>query len=205
MPVDPAILRAKVSAYVDLFAKTRALEQAVSHAKALNEEFRDSEVRTRAVLEHVADGIVTVTSAGMVETVNRAAVEMFGYDEDEVIGKSFALMIDFELSPESSDELTIQELLAQHVGGDRTVEWFGRRKGGCDVSDELRPERRAARRPARCTSPACATSRSSRRTPRRCGTGRCTTSSRDSRIACCSPTARIRRSARRPAAGSRSR
>ena len=39
-------------------------------------------------------------------------------------------MIDFELSPESGDELTIQELLAQHVGGDRTVEWFGRRKGG---------------------------------------------------------------------------
>ena len=66
----------------------------------------------------------------MVETVNRAAVEMFGYDEEEVIGKSFALMIDFELSPESGDELTIQELLAQHVGGDRTVEWFGRRKGG---------------------------------------------------------------------------
>ena len=130
VPVDPAILRAKVSAYVDLFAKTRALEQAVSHAKALNEEFRDSEVRTRAVLEHVADGIVTVTSAGMVETVNRAAVEMFGFDEDEVIGQSFALMIDFELSPESGDELTIQELLAQHAGGDRTVEWFGRRKGG---------------------------------------------------------------------------
>jgi len=48
VPVDPAILRAKVSAYVDLFAKTRALEQAVSHAKALNAEFRDSEVRTRA-------------------------------------------------------------------------------------------------------------------------------------------------------------
>ena len=129
-PSTRRILRAKVSAYVDLFAKTRALEQAVSHAKALNEEFRDSEVRTRAVLEHVADGIVTVTSAGMVETVNRAAVEMFGYDEEEVIGKSFALMIDFELSPESRDELTIQELLAQHVGGDRTVEWSGRRKGG---------------------------------------------------------------------------
>ena len=62
VPVEPAILRAKVSAYVDLFAKTRALEQAVSHAKALNAEFRDSEVRTRAVLEHVADGIVTVTA-----------------------------------------------------------------------------------------------------------------------------------------------
>ena len=51
VPAEPAILRAKVSAYVDLFAKTRALEQAVSHAKALNEEFRDSEVRTRAVLD----------------------------------------------------------------------------------------------------------------------------------------------------------
>ena len=130
VPVDPGILRAKVSAYVDLFSKTRVLEQAVSHAKALNEEFRDSEVRTRAVLEHVADGIVTINGDGTVETVNRAAVEMFGYGEDEVIGKSFALMIDFELSPESRDELTIQDLLAQHVGGDRTVEWFGRRKGG---------------------------------------------------------------------------
>jgi diguanylate cyclase (GGDEF)-like protein/PAS domain S-box-containing protein len=129
-PVDPGILRAKVSAYVDLFDKTRRLEQAVSHARALNQEFRDSEVRTRAVLEHVADGIVTITSTGLVETVNRAAVEMFGYDEDEVVGSSFALMLDFELSPESRDELTILDLLAQHVGGDRSVEWFGRRKGG---------------------------------------------------------------------------
>ena len=64
-------------------------------------------------------------------------------------------MIDFELSPESSDELTIQELLAQHVGGDRTVEWFGRRKGGgtfpmsFGLSDVQLGDERAPRQPPR--------------------------------------------------------
>ena len=129
-PVEPDILRAKVSVFADLFHKTRALEQAVVDATTLNKEFRDSEVRTRAVLEHVADGVVTLTTDGMVETFNRAAANLFGYEEDEVAGKSFALMVDFELSPGSRDELTIKDLLAQHVGGDRTVEWSGRRKGG---------------------------------------------------------------------------
>lgn len=129
-PVDPGVLRAKVSVFADLFHKTRALEQAVVDATTLNEQFRDSEVRTRAVLEHVADGIVTLTTDGMVETFNRAASELFGYDEQEVVGKSLATMVDFELSPGSRDALTIKDLLAQHVGGDRTVEWSGRRKDG---------------------------------------------------------------------------
>ena len=129
-PVEPGILRAKASVFVDLFRKTGALERAVVAATTLNEQFRDSEVRTRAVLEHVADGIVTLTTGGFIETFNRAAGDLFGYEEAEVVGKSFGLMVDFQLSPGARDELTIRDLLAQHVGGDRTVEWFGRRKGG---------------------------------------------------------------------------
>jgi diguanylate cyclase (GGDEF)-like protein/PAS domain S-box-containing protein len=129
-PVEPGVLRAKVSVFVDLYRKTRALEQAVVDATALNEQFRDSEVRTRAVLEHVADGIVTLTTDGVIETFNRAAADLFGYDEHEVAGKSFGLMVDFQLSPGSRDAVTIRDLLELHVGGDRTVEWFGRRKGG---------------------------------------------------------------------------
>ena len=129
-PVEPGILRAKASVFVDLYRKTGALERAVDAAAALNKQFRDSEVCTRAVLEHVADGIVTLTPDGFVETFNRAASDLFGYDEHEVAGKSFALLVDFQLSPGARDEPAIRDLIVQHVGGDRTVEWSGRRKGG---------------------------------------------------------------------------
>ena len=129
-PVEPGILRAKVSIFVDLFQKTLALEQSLRDVTTFSQAATECEIRTRVVLENIADGIVTITREGMVETLNRAATDLFGYREDEIVGKSFGLMVDFALSPDSSDALTIQDILASHVGGDRTVEWIGRRRGG---------------------------------------------------------------------------
>ena len=62
-PIVPDILRAKVSVFVELFLKSRELEQSLSEV-TLGEQFRDSEARTRSVLENVADGIVTVERRG---------------------------------------------------------------------------------------------------------------------------------------------
>ena len=56
-------------------------------------EFRDSEARTRSVLENVADGIVTVGGDGMIQSFNRAATELFGYGEAEAIGQPFSMMV----------------------------------------------------------------------------------------------------------------
>ncbi len=85
-PFASEVLRAKVSIFVELFLKSRALERSAG-------QFRDSEARIRAVLDNVADGIVTVSDAGVIESFNRAASDLFGYREQEAIGQPFALMV----------------------------------------------------------------------------------------------------------------
>ena len=81
-PIVPEILRAKVRIFVELFLKSRALELTPSG------QFRDSEARTRSVLDNVADGIVTVGDDGVIQSFNRAACELFGYTEQEAIGQA---------------------------------------------------------------------------------------------------------------------
>ena len=92
-PIDANVLRAKVSAFVDLFAHAEELRRSVESVTALNAALRDSEARARAVLENVADGIVTASEDGVIESFNGSAQKLFGYGEKELIGKPLTLLI----------------------------------------------------------------------------------------------------------------
>lgn len=50
---------------------------------------REREARLRNVMENVADGIVTLDTLNRVETMNRAALNIFGYTPEEAVGLSF--------------------------------------------------------------------------------------------------------------------
>jgi diguanylate cyclase (GGDEF)-like protein/PAS domain S-box-containing protein len=93
MPIVPEVLRAKVSAFVDLFVHSQDLRRSVETVTDLNAALRASEVRARAVLQNVADGIVTAGEGGLIESFNQAAVQMFGYSELEVIGQPLAFIV----------------------------------------------------------------------------------------------------------------
>src|SRR5664279_186566 len=56
-PVLPDVLRAKVSAFVELFLQSQELQRSLESITALNEALRDSDVLAQAVLDNVADGI----------------------------------------------------------------------------------------------------------------------------------------------------
>ena len=49
--------------------------------------------RLDAILQNTADGIVTIDSSGIVETVNQAVVKMFGYPAEEMIGQNVAMLL----------------------------------------------------------------------------------------------------------------
>jgi putative two-component system response regulator len=115
-PVLGDVLRAKVSAFVHLFVQSRELQLSLEEIKALNAALCDSEVRARAVLQNVADGIVTAGEAGLIESFNRSAQLLFGYAEDEVIGHPLTLVI----TPNDDDA----------ASGLATTEATGRRKDG---------------------------------------------------------------------------
>lgn len=87
-----------------------------------------SEVRYHSIVSNISDAIVTFDSAGKVETFNRAAEQTFGFQEGEVLGNDFQLLI-----PEASD-------LRLHLATphDHAIyEVAGRRKDGTSFPAEL--------------------------------------------------------------------
>jgi PAS domain S-box-containing protein len=63
----------------------------------LNATLRESEERLRAVVETAVEGIITIDEGGLVQSINPAALAMFGYAPEELIGQNVNLLMD---SPE---------------------------------------------------------------------------------------------------------
>src|SRR5690349_6711092 len=53
----------------------------------------DSEERLRAILETAVEGIVTIDEHGIIESMNPAAVKIFGYKPSEIIGKNVNVLM----------------------------------------------------------------------------------------------------------------
>ena len=136
-PIIADTLRAKVSIFVELFLKSRELEQSLNDVTSLSEQFRDSEARTRSVLDNVADGIITVDEDGIIESFNRAATGLFGYQEAEAVGLPFARMLASRHAgdPVSREQARL-ELMIHHEGA-RAAHSLGRRKDGSTFPIEL--------------------------------------------------------------------
>lgn len=49
--------------------------------------------RLKAVIDHVIDGIITITERGIIDSFNQAATKIFGYDADEVIGHNVKVLM----------------------------------------------------------------------------------------------------------------
>lgn len=110
------------------------------------DELRSSGERIRAVLDNVADGIVSLDDRLMIRSYNPAAERLFGYTTEEVIGKEFGLLIAepyrTELKPRLRSYLQPQKreaLLGSH-------EADGQRKDGATFPMEFNVGRLGAGR-----------------------------------------------------------
>ena len=63
------------------------LEQAVQRANSLAELAEERKARVQAVLDSVADGIITLDDRGRVESLNPAAERLFGYVQADLVGQ----------------------------------------------------------------------------------------------------------------------
>jgi PAS domain S-box-containing protein len=53
---------------------------------------RRTEARMRAIIEHAADGIVTVSDTGTIEVFNPTACKIFGYEQGDLTGENISFL-----------------------------------------------------------------------------------------------------------------
>ena len=108
-------------------------EQTERQREADQESLREAARHTHNILDNMLDGVITINKHGLIESVNKAACSIFGYDADEMRGANVAM-----LSPESdagrSDHRARQLQHLQDSGSHYLVgkprETMGQRKDG---------------------------------------------------------------------------
>jgi diguanylate cyclase (GGDEF)-like protein/PAS domain S-box-containing protein len=136
-PVLPDVLRAKVSAFVDLFAQSQEKQRSLDSIPCLDAALRDSGVRTQTVLDNVSDGIVVLDEGGLIESVNRSVEQLFGYKADEPVGQPLAFMI----APAQRDQYRAVDAAHSLQSGGVMPKWsietLGLRSDGSTFAMEL--------------------------------------------------------------------
>lgn len=69
------------------------LNEEIQERKEAELRLRDREERLHSILDTAADGIITMSSNGIVLTFNPAAERIFGYTSDEVIGRNINILM----------------------------------------------------------------------------------------------------------------
>jgi len=151
-PVVADVLRAKVSVWVELFAQSQELQRrsqelqrrsqelqlTLESITELNQALRDSEAGTQAVLDNVADGILTTGETGLIESFNRSAQALFGYSEDEAVGQPLAFVIAPAHQAAFSElVMTARPLSPLTAKQDATTETLGSRQDGSTFAMEV--------------------------------------------------------------------
>ena len=104
----------------------------VSERRAVEQALRQSEQRTRSILDNMLGGLITIDGAATIESANPAAGKIFGYEPSELVGRPLAMLV-----PESVGDrgAYLRTAFARAIG--RITEWRGRRKSGEEFPFEL--------------------------------------------------------------------
>jgi len=118
-PVVPQILQAKVSVFVDLFQMNERLKQ---------QAVRQSEERFRLIVESLQDyAVFMMNPEGRVTLWNRGAEQMWGWEQNEVLGQSFARFYSAEDQATNQPDHTLPQTIAH---GRHEEEGWRHRKDG---------------------------------------------------------------------------
>lgn len=99
-------------------------------AEASSARLREADAQQRAILETMADALLTIDEFGTIRSLNPAAERIFGYKADEVIGRNIALLMPDDYARAHGDHLEAYRLTGQRSIIGTTRERAGRRKSG---------------------------------------------------------------------------
>jgi len=134
------IVKDMAGGYLDLLPPVveRVLSQhrLVEAKQRAEEALKESEARFRAVAQTAVDAIVSADSAGNIVFWNSGAKAMFGYDEEEVLGKPFSQLI---LDQAAGDSRRAKKAigLTGEPCRERRIELMGLKKNGDEFPVEL--------------------------------------------------------------------
>lgn len=109
----------------------------ITERKRMEEALRESEIKFRSATQFANDAIISSDEGGNIVFWNNAALEMFGYQEEEIIGRSLTVLM-----PENFREAHQRGLSEHPSKGDsriigKTVEMIGLTKDGDQFPIEL--------------------------------------------------------------------
>lgn len=114
-----------------------SLQNEVAERERAQTSLRESELRTSMIIESVIDGIITMRPDGVVESYNRAATAIFGYTDDEVVGRNIRMLMPEETAAQHNGFL--DHYMETGEGGIIGVprEVVGQRRNGSTFPMEL--------------------------------------------------------------------
>lgn len=118
----------------DLATANRTLQAEVEERARNVAELRERESRFRAVFETATDAILTIDERGNIESANAAALQMFGYSSDQIIGHNVK-----KLMPEPFRSEHDQYLANYRSTGRRRIIGIGREVSGRRYDDSVFP------------------------------------------------------------------
>jgi len=88
----------------DLAQRELALSESAESNQAINADLITSELKMHSIINASTDGVVICDSDAVITNINQAITELFGYSEDDVLGKGIGFLFpDYSPKDSSSD------------------------------------------------------------------------------------------------------
>ncbi len=110
----------------------------ISQQEYYKSSTREADTRVRAIMDNVAEGVITIDEKGLIESFNLSAEHLYGYTASEVLGKNINILMPEPYHSEHNKYLECYQVSNErhHPGkGFREVE--GRKKNGEIFAMEL--------------------------------------------------------------------
>ena len=91
---------------------------------------QEAALHTLSILDNMLDGVLTISRRGLIESVNKAAVKLFGYSADELLGCDVGILLPEPYSGEHDQQMQLFKTTGSNylVGTPREI--LGKRKDG---------------------------------------------------------------------------
>jgi PAS domain S-box-containing protein len=106
--------------------------------KANNLQIQTSQKKLKSTLDNTFDSIIMIDQKGIITTLNKAALETFGYEEEELLGKNVNILIPNPHHDEHDNYIKNHDknnMTSKIIGANR--ELFGLHKDGSQIAISL--------------------------------------------------------------------